>query len=79
METSQILQETTRRLKKLSPEKLMVAADFVAYLDSRQNDDATRELLEMPGLVKAYDRAKREARSGKLVSLESVIRKKRNV
>jgi len=32
----------------LSPERLRVAADFLAYLDERESNDATEELLSIP-------------------------------
>jgi hypothetical protein len=35
-------------LKRLSPERLRVAADFLAYLDERESNDATEELLRIP-------------------------------
>lgn len=38
-------------LKQLSPERLQVAADFVAYLANAESEAATQELLEIPGLL----------------------------
>jgi hypothetical protein len=76
MTTTQILQQTRRRLGKLSAEKLKVAADFVAYLDEREDNEATKELLRIPGFSKAYEKAKREARTGRLVTLNSALRKR---
>lgn len=35
-------------LQRLSPERLRVAADFLAYLDERESNDATEELLSIP-------------------------------
>jgi hypothetical protein len=35
-------------LERLSPERLRVAADFLAYLDERESNDATEELLSIP-------------------------------
>ncbi len=34
-------------LQRLSPERLRVAADFMAYLDERESNDATEELLSI--------------------------------
>ncbi|NQE36624.1 hypothetical protein [Microcoleus asticus] len=36
-------------LKQLSPERLQVLADFVAYLANAQSEAATQELLEISG------------------------------
>lgn len=38
-------------LKQLSPERLQVAADFVAYLANTESEAATQELLEISGLL----------------------------
>ena len=38
------------RLKSLSPERLKVAIDFLAYLEERESNEATEELLRIPGL-----------------------------
>ncbi|WGV24560.1 hypothetical protein [Halotia branconii] len=38
-------------IEQLSPEKLQVAADFVAYLANAESEAATQELLEIPGLL----------------------------
>ena len=38
-------------LKQLSPERLQVAVDFVAYLANAESEAATQELLEIPGLL----------------------------
>jgi xanthine dehydrogenase iron-sulfur cluster and FAD-binding subunit A len=38
-------------LKQLSPERLQVVADFVAYLANAESEAATQELLAIPGLL----------------------------
>jgi hypothetical protein len=38
-------------LQQLSPERLQVVADFVAYLASAESEAATQELLAIPGLL----------------------------
>lgn len=38
-------------LKQLTPERLQVVADFVAYLASAESEAATQELLAIPGLL----------------------------
>jgi hypothetical protein len=38
--------EASKRLRNLSPERLRVANDFLAYLQEREESEATRELLE---------------------------------
>lgn len=41
-------------LKQLSPERLQVVADFVAYLASTESEAATQELLAIPGLLERF-------------------------
>jgi hypothetical protein len=43
-----ILQESENRLRQLSPERLRVAADFLAYLQEREENQVTEELLNIP-------------------------------
>jgi hypothetical protein len=38
-------------LRQLSPERLQVVADFVAYLANAESEAATQELLAIPGLL----------------------------
>lgn len=38
-------------LRQLSPARLQVAADFVAYLANAESEAATQELLKIPGLL----------------------------
>ena len=45
---SVLLQETERRLRRLSSDRLRVASDFLAYLEDRESSEATAELLAIP-------------------------------
>ncbi|MBW4616085.1 MAG: hypothetical protein KME21_22955 [Desmonostoc vinosum HA7617-LM4] len=45
------LDEVFPLLKKLSPERLQVLADFAAYLANAESEAATQELLAIPGLL----------------------------
>ena len=44
-------------LQRLSPERLRVAADFLAYLDERESNDATEELLSIPNFKEDFQEA----------------------
>ena len=46
------------RLKSLSPERLKVAADFLAYLEERESNEATEELWGIPGLEEELRKSK---------------------
>jgi hypothetical protein len=47
----ELQQQLNDLLKQLSPERLQVAADFIAYLANTESEAATQELLEIPGLL----------------------------
>ena len=68
------LTEAERRLRRLSPERLRVANDFLAYLQEREENEATAELLSIPGFEAAFQRAVQQAESGEVVRFEDIRR-----
>ena len=64
---SVLLQETERRLRRLSAERLRVASDFLAYLEERESSEATQELLEIPGFEGAFRRTEQQVKEGQVV------------
>jgi len=54
-----------RRIKKqvdsISADRLHVAYDFLDYLQSREAEEATAELLAIPGFVEAVKKADADA------------------
>lgn len=72
--TNVILLEAERRLRSLSPERLQVANDFLAYLQDREENQATAELLSIPEFEAAFRQAVKQADSGDTVSLEAIRR-----
>jgi hypothetical protein len=75
MSTVELRRETKRRIEQLSPERLQVAADFVAYLAERESNEATEELLRIPGLTKALEEAERGIAAGRVTRVEGLRRK----
>ncbi|WP_322658309.1 hypothetical protein [Dendronalium sp. ChiSLP03b] len=69
-----ILQEAEKRLRRLSPEKLRVVSDFMAYLEEREENEATAELLNIPGFEEALHEALQQAETGEVVPFDSVRR-----
>jgi len=55
-------------LRRLSPERLRVAADFLAYLEERESNEATEELLSIPNFREDYKEAQQEIENGDVVS-----------
>jgi hypothetical protein len=74
MTTIQLRKDITKRLRVLSPERLRVVDDLVAYLQDREENPATRELLAISGLKSAVRRAEKQAAEGKAVPLAKVRR-----
>lgn len=69
-----MLEEARQRLQHLSPERLRVANDFLAYLEEREQSEATEELLRIPGFEQAFRRAVEQAEEGQLVPFEDIRR-----
>ena len=66
--------EASKRLRNLSPERLRVANNFLAYLQEREESEATRELLGIPGFEESFDRAVTQVKRGKVVRFDRVHR-----
>lgn len=65
MTTAELLEFAKGTLEQLPPEQLKVAAEFLRYLDERASDEATEELLKIPGLLEDIQQAEREFAEGK--------------
>jgi len=69
---SEILPEATQRLKNLSIERLLVANDFLSYLEDRESSAATQELLNVPGFIDAFNSASRQVEKGELINFDNI-------
>ncbi len=58
MSNRELKRVAQQRLESLSPERLRVAVDFLAYLEERESNDATEELLRIPGLAEELKKVK---------------------
>jgi hypothetical protein len=74
MTTEQLREIAKGTLEGLPPEQLKVAAEFLRYLDERASDEATEELLKIPGLLEDLDEAERDIREGKGVNWRELRR-----
>ena len=77
MTTMDLRQEARSRLDALPADKLKVAAEFLAYLDERASDEATAELLKIPGLLDELREARAQTAAGKGTPFEKLRRKYR--
>jgi hypothetical protein len=66
-----------RRLDSLSADRLRVADDFLAYLQEREDNEATEELLRIPGFVERLEKAERQIAAGQVTPVEKLRRKYR--
>jgi len=74
MNTLPLIVEAECRLRVLSPERLKVAVDFLAYLEERESSEATEELLLIPGFEEAFRKAVEQAARGEVVRFENISR-----
>jgi len=64
-----------RRLESLSRARLQVADDFLAYLQERESNEATEELLRVPGFEKGLAEAEKQIEAGQVIPAERLGRK----
>jgi hypothetical protein len=69
-----LLEEAQHRLRRLSLQRLRVANDFLAYLEEREESQATGELLSILGFEDAFRRAVEQAEAGDVVRWQDVRR-----
>jgi len=69
-----LLEEAQHRLRRLSLQRFRVANGFLAYLEEREESQATAELLSIPGLEGPFRLAVEQADAGEVVRFEHVRR-----
>ena len=74
MTTIQLLQAAKESLESLPPEQLKVAAEFLKWLDESASEEATEELLKIPGLMEDIEEAERDFAEGKGTNWREVRR-----
>ena len=60
LNTRELRRQAKRRIEGLSAERLWVANDFLAYLEERESEQATAELLNLPRFREQFEQAKQE-------------------
>lgn len=75
MKTQELRQNLKQSIDSLSPERLLVVADFLACLSERESTEATNELLKIPGFVEAFNKAQKDIAAGKVTTVEQLKRK----
>lgn len=64
-----------RRIDSLPDERIDVADDFLAYLQERESNEATEELLRIPGFVDRLKEAEKDIAEGRTVAVKDLRRK----
>jgi hypothetical protein len=75
MTTAELRSKAVRTLKTLPDEEVRVAHHFLAYLERYASDEATAELLKIPGLLEDLAEARRDQAAGKGTPVEQLRRK----
>ena len=65
MTTTEQRKAAREALDGLPPDKLKVAIEFLRYLEERASEEATEELLRIPGLLQDLEDAGKEIAAGK--------------
>lgn len=66
MKTSELRHQTKEYIDQLSPKRLQVAADFLAYLAERESNEATEELLNIPSFLEDFEQGNRDIAEGRV-------------
>ncbi len=72
MNTTQLRHQTKEFIDQLSPKRLQVAADFLAYLAERESNEATEELLNIPGFLESFERSKKDIAEEKVTNWREI-------
>ena len=74
MTTVEIHHQIKEYIDCLSPERLKVAIDFLAYLIERESQEATEELLKIPRLIDYLEKAEAEIPTGSYQNWRNIHR-----
>ena len=72
MSGRELRRQAKKRIESLSPERLQIAIDFVSYLEERESNEATDELLRIPGFREALDEVEKGVTKGRLTDWRKI-------
>ena len=74
--TQTVARRTAKTLVETLPaDKLQVAVDFLTYLRTKEEWDATLEILQNPSLMRSVRRGQRDVREGRWVRWQDLKRR----
>ncbi|MEH1862164.1 MAG: hypothetical protein V7L21_30105 [Nostoc sp.] len=74
MNNTEVRQQISQYLDGLSSKRLELVADFLAYLADKESEDATQELLDIPGFIESFERGKKDVAEGRVKDWRLTIR-----
>ncbi|NEU77935.1 hypothetical protein [Nostoc sp. UIC 10630] len=72
MNNTEVRQQINQYLDGLSSERLQVVADFLAHLANKESEDATQELLDIPGFIESFEEGKKDIAEGRVKSWRTI-------
>jgi len=73
MTTAEFRHQIDEYIDSLSPERLRVAVDFLAYLAERESQEATDELLRIPEFIDSLEKAEAKVSTGSYRNWRGII------
>ncbi|HEY9675913.1 MAG TPA: hypothetical protein V6D11_31010 [Waterburya sp.] len=72
MNTTEIRQQINQHLDRLSSERLQLVAEFLAYLADKESEEATQELLDIPGFIESFEKGKKDIAEGRVANWRTI-------
>ena len=72
MSTVELRRRTKKQIEQLSSQQLKLIADVISYVRDRESEEATQELLDIPGFLESFKRGKRDIRAGRVIDWRKV-------
>jgi hypothetical protein len=72
MNNTEVRQQINQYLDVLSSERLELVTDFLAYLADKESEDATQELLDIPGFIESFEIGKKDITEGRVKSWRTI-------
>jgi hypothetical protein len=72
MSQTEIRQRINQYLDQLSGDRLQVAADLLAYLVDKESEEATQELLDIPGFIESFEKGKKDIAEGRVTNWRTI-------
>ncbi|MGB3637764.1 MAG: hypothetical protein WBA39_09340 [Rivularia sp. (in: cyanobacteria)] len=72
MNTTEIRQQINKYLDGLTSERLQMVAEFLAFLEDKESEAATQELLDIPGFLESFEKGKKDIIQGRVKNWRTI-------